>query len=131
MKRNVFLTAALLALMGLLFVACDTGSTGGPRPEITITTQPAALTTVVEGSITGSLSVEANVTEGAMLSYQWFSYTSASDVDGSELPGMTGRSFDIPTDLTEGTHFFFVAVRASGGATPVRSNLAVVMLRPR
>jgi len=82
MKRNVFLTAALLALMGLLFAACDTGSTGGPRPEITITTQPAPETIVRVGNISGSLSVTATVSGGGTVSYQWFSNTTNSNASG-------------------------------------------------
>jgi len=98
-------------------------------PVITIITQPTAVTAVTEGNITGSLSVEASVTGGATLSYQWFSNTSASNVGGTELPGMTGTSFTIPTDLTAGQRFFFVEVRASGGAAPVRSTVATVAVR--
>jgi len=99
-------------------------------PVITITTQPTAETLVMVGNISGSLNVAASVTGGAALSYQWFSNTTNSAVGGSELPGMTGTSFNIPTDLTAGTHFFFAEVRASGGATPVRSNVAVVTVIP-
>jgi len=101
-----------------------------PTPVITITTQPVATTTVAEGSISGSLAVAASVTQGATLSYQWFRNTIASNVGGSEEPGMTGTSFDIPTDLTEGQSFFFVEVRASGEAAPVRSTVATVTVRP-
>jgi len=38
-------------------------------PVITITTHPAPSTNVLEGSISGNLTVAANVTEGATLSY--------------------------------------------------------------
>ena len=98
-------------------------------PVITITQHPAAMTTVTAGSITGSLSVVASVTGEATLSYQWFSNTSASNAGGSELPGMTGASFTLPTDLAVGRHYFFAQATAAG-ATPMRSAVAAVVVRP-
>jgi len=61
-----------------------------------------------------------------MLSYQWFSNITNSAVGGTSVPTATSASFALPPDLTEGTHFFFVEVRASGGAAPVRSTVAVL-----
>jgi len=98
----------------------------GTTPIITINTQPAPTTNVTAGSISGSLTVAASVTQGATLSYQWYSNTSNSNTGGTSISGATGTSFNIPTTLTEGTYYYFCEVRATGGAISVRSNVARV-----
>ena len=96
-------------------------------PIITINTQPAATTNVTVGSISGSLSVAATVTEGATLSYQWYSNTSASNEGGTSLGNSaTGASFTIPATLPAGEYYYFCVVNATGGADPKRSNVATV-----
>jgi len=104
-------------------VVTVTGAAGAP--VISITTQPADAT-VTEGGISGELSVTANVTEGATLSYQWYSNTTNSTVGGMAIAGATNAEFAIPTALTTGTHYFYVVVSATGGATSVTSDVAVV-----
>jgi len=95
-------------------------------PVITINTQPTETTNVTAGSITGSLTVSASVTEGASLSYQWYTSTSLSNNDGTEFLNATSASLTIPTTLIAGTHYYFCEVRATDGATSVRSNVATV-----
>ena len=95
-------------------------------PMIAITTQPAAMTNITVGSISGNLTVAASVTQGASLSYQWFANTTNSNVGGTAIWGATGANFAIPTGLVLGTHYFFVEVSATEGAMPVRSSVAVV-----
>ena len=103
-----------------------TVSGASATPVITITTQPASSTTFATGSITGSLSVAAFVTQGATLSYQWYSNTSNSNVGGVAISGATSAKFTIPTNLTTGAYYYFCEVRATGGATARRSNVATV-----
>ena len=102
--------------------------TVNPIPVITINTHPAATTNVTVGSITDILSVSANVTQGAALSYQWYSNTTNSNTGGSTISGVTALStnFTIPATLTAGTYYYFCEVRATGGASFVRSNVATV-----
>ena len=97
-----------------------------PTPVITITAQPASTTSVTAGSITGSLSVTASVTQGATLSYQWYSNTTNSNNGGTAISGATNASFAIPATLAAGTYYYFCEVRATGGANSVRSNGARV-----
>ena len=94
-------------------------------PVITITTQPATATSLVEGSISGSLTVTASVTEGATLGYQWYSNTTNSATDGTAISGATGASFVIPTTLKTGTYYYFCGISATG-ATSIRSGVATV-----
>ena len=95
-------------------------------PVITITTQPAATTSVKEGAVSGSLTVAASVTESATLSYQWYSNTSNSSSGGTAVSGATAVSFTIPTTLKAGAYYYFCEARATGGATSVRSSVATV-----
>jgi len=95
-------------------------------PIITINTQPTTPINVTAGSITSNLSVSANVTHSATLSYQWYSSTTNSNTGGTVISGATSASFAIPTTLTVGTHYYFVEVNATGGAVPVRSNVSTV-----
>ena len=92
-------------------------------PAISITTQPAANTNVIAGSITGSLYVVASVTPLTQLSYQWYSASSPVAWGGTSISGATGASFPIPTNLTE-TRYFYCEVRA--GVSFAYSNVATV-----
>jgi hypothetical protein len=94
-------------------------------PVITITGQPAASTTVTQGSISGNLSVSANVAPAATLTYQWYKNTSNSNTGGTPEPGATGATFTIPASLGQGTHYFYCQV-SSAGATSKFSNVATV-----
>ena len=77
-------------------------------PVITISTQPAASTTLLQGRIDKNLSVSANVTMGAVLSYQWYSNTSDSNIGGAAIFGATNPVFAIPADLTaDGSPYYF------------------------
>ena len=102
-------------------------------PVITIEEHPASLN-ALEGRISGSLSVTANVTREAELSYQWFSNTTNSSVGGTAIDGATSPSFEIPTTLTNGQYFFFVEVNARvtarHRAAPVRSAVGVIWVSP-
>ena len=92
---------------------------------IIITNQPETYTAVTQGSITGSLSVEASVAGNASLTYQWYSGTTNSNTGGTIVDGATGASFAIPKSLSAGKYYYFCEVRAAG-ATSVRSGVAAV-----
>jgi len=94
-----------------------------PIPVIDIITHPAD-TTVMHGSITGSLDVYASITPNQGLTPLWHRNTTNSNTGGTSV-GFTGTSFPIPTDLALGTHYFYVVV-SSPGATPVPSSVARV-----
>ncbi|MCL2111564.1 MAG: hypothetical protein FWH32_04875 [Clostridiales bacterium] len=99
--------------------------------KITIDTQPAATMTVVEGDITSAdrLTVAASVDPSTVVpTYQWYSNTTNSSAGGTAIGGATAANFAIPTDLAVGTYYYFCEVRALG-ATPVRSDVAVVTVK--
>jgi len=129
---NIFGLIALLAIIGVFAGGCEGAGTQSnivnatTLPLITINAQPAVVTNVNTESISGSLSVSANVTGGATLSYQWYSNTTARNSGGTVINGATGSSYAIPTNLARGTYYYFVEVRATGGALSIRSNVAIV-----
>ncbi|MDR1821042.1 MAG: S-layer homology domain-containing protein, partial [Oscillospiraceae bacterium] len=93
-------------------------------PVITISAQPQS-TTVTEGKISGSLSVDAAVAPAGTLSYQWYSSTSATNAGGSAISGAASASFAIPTSLTAGKYYYYVVV-SSPGAESVASAAVTV-----
>lgn len=94
-------------------------------PTITITTQPADLTEVVAGSISGSLSVVASTNTSYPVTYQWYENTINSTTGGTAINGETSASFDIPTDLIAGSYYYY-CVLGSVGASAVKTNVATV-----
>lgn len=92
---------------------------------ISITTQPTAGIHVIEGNITGNLSVAAKVSQDIPLSYQWYSNTTYSNIGGSPISDATSSAFNIPTHLKAGLFYYFCEVIATG-ATSVRSNVTTV-----
>jgi hypothetical protein len=104
--------------------------TPGPTiepPKITINTQPQATTTVIEGSISGSLSISASVTGNGEVFYQWYFNTTNSNTGGGPISGAVLNSFTIPAYLTEGTYYYYCIVGAID-AIPVTSNVARVIV---
>jgi len=96
-------------------------------PIITITTQPATLTEVTEGSISGSLSVVANSNTSNPVTYQWYENTIDSSTGGTVINGETSASFDIPTDLLADTYYYY-CVLSSSGAESVTTSVATVVV---
>lgn len=94
-------------------------------PIITITTQPASLTEVTAGSITGSLSVTASSNTSDPITYQWFENTIDSATGGIAISGETSASLVIPTDLLVDTYYFY-CVLSLAGTSDVTSTVATV-----
>ena len=98
---------------------------------ITINSHPAATVNVTEGNITGSLSVNANVSGGATLSYQWYSNTTNSYTGGVSISGAKYAYYAIPATLAAGTYYYFCELSATGGAELKRSDVARVNVANR
>lgn len=94
-------------------------------PTITITTQPAGLTEVTAGSITGSLSVVAESNTSDPVTYQWYENIIDSTSGGTAINGETSASFDIPTDLLADTYYYY-CVLSLVGASDVTTTVATV-----
>jgi len=72
-----------------------------------IVSQPTDSTITVNAP--HSLSVEAIVTDGGLLSYQWYSNTSASNSGGTAITGATSYIYNPPTNKV-GIFYYFVEV---------------------
>jgi len=100
-------------------------------PVIAITRQPAAITTVIWDAIADTLTVEAGVTGGATLSYQWYEKINSEDdilipYEAIAIDGATSASFAIPVDLDTGTYLYYCVVSATNSAVSVQSSVAEV-----
>jgi plastocyanin len=91
-----------------------------------ITSQPASLTNLTTGNITGSLSVGANGAEGKTLTYQWYSNTRNSISNSTAVPNGNSRNFSIPTELEPGTYYYYCAVNAGGEDATLLTDFAKV-----
>lgn len=82
--------------------------------------------TVTEGSITGNLTA-AVTTAGSpgALSYQWYWCTAADKTGAAAITGATSAEYAIPTNLMEGTYYYFCEVSGVDAAAE-RSNVATV-----
>jgi len=100
-------------------------------PEISINRHPVTTTNLVAGNISGSLSVDAYVTQNARISYQWYRNTAENNIGGTLINGATNSNLLIPTNLPIGTHYFYCVVSATAGATARRSRVASVVVRAR
>jgi hypothetical protein len=90
--------------------------------DIQPTTPPAA--NLVQGNISGSLTVAVSVTQNAVPIYQWYSYSVAG---WNAVGGATSATFAVPTNLREGTYYFYSVVSAPG-APSVTSNVIAVTI---
>jgi len=106
--------------------AANTTSPNNGYPAVSITTHPAASTTVTQGCISGSLSVVTNKTCKDAI-YQWYKNATNSNSGGTSL-GSTGgaqtNTLTIPANLTAGPHYFYCVVKS--GRSTATSNVAQV-----
>jgi len=100
-----------------------------PNAVITITSHPTPLTLVTAGEIVAELQVAATVSPEKELRYLWYQSSSDSNKSGVAIAGATGNIFTLPGNLNAGTYFYFCEVRSSG-ATPLRSNVAIIQVAP-
>ncbi|MCL2631583.1 MAG: hypothetical protein FWD45_00600 [Coriobacteriia bacterium] len=100
--------------------------------RIIIITHPEDLI-VFEGAITESLYCEAELSNLATPTYQWYSNTSASNVGGTLIAGATSSTFPLPTTLTKADSPYYYYCVASGStevfATSDVATVTVVALQ--
>ena len=76
----------------------------------TITVQPVGATYTQEEAAEPLL-VEANVTDGGTLSYQWYSQTMDKNFEGTVIPDETNSTYVPPTgELDVGTTYYYCVV---------------------
>jgi O-glycosyl hydrolase len=95
----------------------------------TITVQPQGGSYPYTGPSTNitPLAVTASVSDGGILSYQWYSNTTASNTGGTVIPPATGNTYQ-PVVSEAGTYYYYVVVTNTNTAvegrtqSPVSSN---------
>jgi len=92
-----------------------------------ITKHPDAVIVAKEGMSAYSLHVYLNGIPESMLSYQWYSNSTASNLGGNIINGETLYHYTLPMNLLRGTYYYFVEVTV--GDEKVRSNVTVVRVR--
>lgn len=108
-----------------------TTNTSAKKPVITIEQQPAESTTVTQGSISGKLTVDASVTEGKKINYNWaISKTGKNPPTGTRISDATSKTFTIPKNLKPGTYYYFCVITVDG-AEEVRTNIAKVVVEKK
>lgn len=115
--------------------------------EPSITAQPASLSlTLTDGSATGTLSVTASTTDSGTLSYQWYSYTTASSsdgtavtettssaTDGTAISGATESSYKFTAKEAGTTYYYVIVTNTNTSVTGTQtatatSNVASVLI---
>ncbi|MDR0380850.1 MAG: polysaccharide deacetylase family protein [Oscillospiraceae bacterium] len=96
---------------------------------VTITAQPAApaAENLVQGNISGSLTVSATAAQGATPTYRWYMTTTAVPTVWEPVEGATGAVCAVPTDLTAGTYYFYCVVGASNAPSKTSDVIAVTV----
>jgi hypothetical protein len=111
-KNKVFLTgmAALLLSFGLILLGCptDTADEKTDAAAPSITTEPASASYKVKATAV-PLAVVASVTDGGVLSYQWYNNTTASTDGGTAIATATAAAF-TPSTTAAGTFYYYVVV---------------------
>jgi len=77
--------------------------------------QPLSKIATVDDAVT--LRVEARITDGGALTYQWYSNTVNNNTGGTVIPGATSFSFVPPTDAIGTVYYYVVITNTNAAAT--------------
>ncbi|MBO5358255.1 MAG: hypothetical protein J6A78_02935 [Clostridia bacterium] len=95
---------------------------GWVSPAVNITAQPESIT-VDEGNISESLTVSAE--SDGELTYQWYKCKDENKSGAVKVAGANTATLNIPEELENGQHYFFVKIIVDGAAAS-ESEAAVV-----
>ncbi|MBU4438067.1 MAG: Ig-like domain-containing protein, partial [Firmicutes bacterium] len=73
-------------------------------------TAQAALGSPKTESIPAAFSVEASITDGGTLTYQWFESKSLINADGTAIAGATNKTLDVDASGPAGTTYYYVEI---------------------
>jgi uncharacterized repeat protein (TIGR02543 family) len=127
---NVYVSDAMAKKIKKLTVASTVVNAATPS----ITSQPEGAAVNV-GDARPTLSVAADVTDGGILSYQWYSNTENSTSGSTEIAGAISSSYE-PLTTTAGTTYYYVVVKntntqVTGAQTKLAtSHIAAVTVNP-
>ena len=102
-----------------------------PQPVISIATEPTAPQSLTEGSIPADtrLVVDASVTGGAALKYQWYIWDKDNNKVADVIDGATNANLTLSVTLKAGEYWYVCQISAEGAETkttvPVRVTVKV------
>ena len=98
--------------------------------DVSISSQPAVTTTVIEGNIEGSLYVDAINSGGKKVSYRWATSERNIFPPHGSLTQVKTASMEIPKSLKAGTYYYFCVIYIDGKEA-LNSNIASVIVKPK
>jgi hypothetical protein len=130
-KRAALAGAVLVLLASFLFVSCEQPGNITNVQSPTINVQPQGNIWDVETEDEFELTVEASVTDGGTLSYQWYSNATESKSVGTEINQAISETLTLKSDdynTENGDYYFYVVVTNTkdGEKASVTSDVAVV-----
>ncbi|MCL2387283.1 MAG: S-layer homology domain-containing protein [Defluviitaleaceae bacterium] len=90
-----------------------------------ISSQPQGGTVAQGGAFT--LSVATHVTDGGVLTFQWYSNTQNRNWGGTRITGATGSTFTPPTNVAGTNYFYVVITNTADGRVSARASNAVAV----
>jgi hypothetical protein len=80
-----------------------------------------------EGSVSGTLSVNASISTGNTLDYQWYANT-VSSYTGTLMSGETNKDLTIPNMLTAGTYYYYCKANSAVDNKNKYSDIATITI---
>lgn len=96
---------------------------------VSIKSQPAVTTTVSEGRIEGSLSVDVINSSGKKVTYRWATSEFNRFPPHGSLTQARTASMEIPKTLKVGTYYYFCVIYVDGKEA-MNSNIATIIVQP-
>jgi len=124
---DVSTVAALRAELNKLLAGLQAAKLMAPAPTITVIQQPEDLA-LVAGSIAATDKLQAAffISNGGVMTYQWFSNAADANTGGTPVDGATGDSYTIPAGTAAGTTYYY-CVASHEGVTQATEAAAVVV----
>ncbi|MFE4573367.1 S-layer homology domain-containing protein [Paenibacillus chitinolyticus] len=119
-NNSVSGTKTAAATSSIAAVAVNT-LTNAATPAID--TQPTGAT-VNEGDSSPTLSVAASVSDGGVLSYQWYSNTANSTNGGTAIVGATNAAYAAPTTPAGTTYYYVVVTNTNNSVSGTKTATA-------
>jgi hypothetical protein len=128
MKKRVL---SIIITVAVILAAIPSATATDTISQIpTITTQPAGAV-YYRNATASSLTVEAHVTDGGTLTYQWYSNITNSSTGGTAIEGATNPSLIPSTTGTHDSYYYVVVTNTTDNNAPVHitSNVAAIYFK--
>ncbi len=143
MKKRKILGS--LVIIALLFISCtnpffkdflvsensstNTNKTNAEVPKISSHSNSEITVTLNENF---TLTIEASISDGGTLSYQWYSNNTNSNSGGTAITGATNSTYTVPTNLTGVFYYYCVVTNTNNtvnGNTTATTSSAVAIIK--